>query len=194
MTIPNPIEQGNGVNMFVRLWRAFVLGSVCLVLLGIEMVLISLQTFPLLRMQGLRFGRVEIILFCTFVGNFAFIKVNSGNKFVKLTTTIVANWDHIYFLVIKRKEFYHICHSTLSVIKSDVCLSVHRCICVEKKNRLDTTECFIALIICSTCFGHFYAHHQELETICVLLPPMVSNALVTGGRRSGAGQQAMCPG
>ena len=48
-----------------------------------------------------------------------------------------------------------------------VCLSVHRCICVEKKNQLDVTEWFIALIICSTCFGHFYAHHQELETICV---------------------------
>jgi hypothetical protein len=35
---------------------------------------------------------------------------------------------------------------------------------VEKKNQLDTTEWFIALIVCSTCFGHFYAHHQELET------------------------------
>ena len=73
-------------------------------------------------------------------------------------------------------------------------LSVHRCICVENKNQLDATKWFIALIICSTCFGPFYAHHQELETICVLLPPMVCNALVAGGRRSGAGQQAMRPG
>ena len=48
-----------------------------------------------------------------------------------------------------------------------VCLSVHRCICVEKKNQIDVTEWFIAVMICSTCFGHFYAHHQELETICV---------------------------
>jgi hypothetical protein len=25
---------------------------------------------------------------------------------------------------------------------------------------------FIAdLIVCSTCFGHYYAHHQELESI-----------------------------
>lgn len=117
MTIPNRIEQGNGVNMFVTLWHAFVLGSVCLVLLGIEMVLISLQTFPLLRIKGLHFGRVEIILFCTFVGNFAFIKVNSENKYVQLTPTIAANWDHIYFLLIKRKDFYQICHSTLSLIK-----------------------------------------------------------------------------
>ena len=32
----------------------------------------------------------------------------------------------------------------------DVCLSVHRCICAKKKNQLDATEWFIALIICST--------------------------------------------
>ena len=48
--------------------------------------------------------------------------------------------------------------------KLDVCFSMHRCICVEKKNQLDGTEWFIELIICSTCFGNFYAHHQELET------------------------------
>ena len=79
--------------------------------------------------------------------------------------------------------------------KLDVCLSVHRYICVEKKNQLDVTECFIACIICSTCFGHLYAHHQEPETVCVcvLLLPMVCNALVAGGRTSGAGQQAMRP-
>jgi len=52
---------------------------------------------------------------------------------------------------------------------------------------------FVALIIHSTCFRHFYAHHQELETTCVLLPPMVCNALIAGGRRSGAEQQAMRP-
>jgi len=53
---------------------------------------------------------------------------------------------------------------------------------------------FIVLIICSTYFGHLYAHHQELETILVLLPLMVCSALVAGGRRSGAGQQDMGPG
>ena len=78
-----------------------------------------------------------------------------------------------------------------------MCLSVHRCICVEKKNQLDITECFIALKICSTCFGHFYAHHQELETICVLLPPMVYDALGAGCRGSGdiplPGRITCCP-
>ena len=75
-----------------------------------------------------------------------------------------------------------------------VCLSVHRCICVEKEIQLDATEWFIELIIRSACFGHFYAHHQELETICVLLPPVACDALVAGCRGSGAGQQAMRPG
>ena len=65
----------------------------------------------------------------------------------------------------------------------------------REENHLDATECFIALIICSTCFGHLYAHHQELdETILVLLPHMVCNALVAGGRLLGVEHQAVCPG
>jgi hypothetical protein len=66
---------------------------------------------------------------------------------------------------------------------------VHCCICIEKKNQLDVTECFIALMICPTRFGHFYAHHQELETICVLLLPMVFSAwlMVVRGQVQAAG-------
>ena len=37
---------------------------------------------------------------------------------------------------------------------------------VEIKCQLDATEVFIAdLIACSTCFGHHYAHHQELKRV-----------------------------
>ena len=37
---------------------------------------------------------------------------------------------------------------------------------MEIKCQLDATEVFIAdLIVCSTCFGHHYAHHQELKSI-----------------------------
>ena len=61
-------------------------------------------------------------------------------------------------------------------------------------NPVDATEWFIAIIKCSTCFGHFYAHHQELESMCVLLPPMVCDALFDGCRESGAGQQAILSG
>jgi len=61
----------------------------------------------------------------------------------------------------------------------------------REESHLDATEWFITPIIRSTCFGHLYVHRQALETILVLLPHMVCNALVVGGRRSGAGQQAM---
>ena len=63
----------------------------------------------------------------------------------------------------------------------------------REENQLDSTECFIAPIICSTCFGHLHAHHLELETILALLPHMVCNVLVAGGRLLGAEQQAMRP-
>jgi len=64
----------------------------------------------------------------------------------------------------------------------------------REENQLDATECLIALIICSTCFGHSFAHHQELETILVLLPHMVFNVLFAGGWLLGAEQQAMSLG
>ena len=62
---------------------------------------------------------------------------------------------------------------------------------VENKDQLDATEWFVELLICSTCFGHIYAYHQELETIRVLLPPMVCDALVAGCWGSSAGQPTM---
>jgi hypothetical protein len=38
---------------------------------------------------------------------------------------------------------------------------------------LDATKVFIAdLIACSTCFGHHYAHHQELKSIIQRLLPV----------------------
>ena len=61
----------------------------------------------------------------------------------------------------------------------------------RQENQLDDTEFFIGFIICSTRFGHLYAHHQEFETILVLLLHMVCNALVAGGRLLGPEQQAM---
>jgi len=50
---------------------------------------------------------------------------------------------------------------------------------VEIKCQLDAAEVFIAdLIACSTCFGHHYAHHQELKSIIQWLLPVVFRAVV----------------
>jgi len=52
--------------------------------------------------------------------------------------------------------------------------------CVEIKCQLDATEVFIADIIAySTCFGHNYAHHQELKSIIQWLLPVVFRAVQT---------------
>jgi len=57
------------------------------------------------------------------------------------------------------------------------CLSM--LIYVEIKYQLDATEVFIAdLIVCSTCFGHHYAHRQELKSIIQWLLPMVFGVVV----------------
>jgi len=48
---------------------------------------------------------------------------------------------------------------------------------VEIKCQLDAKEVFIAdLITRSTCFGHHYAHHQELKSIIQWLLPVVFGA------------------
>jgi len=50
---------------------------------------------------------------------------------------------------------------------------------VEIKCQLDATEVFIAdLIVCSTCFGHHYAHHQDLKSIIQWLLPVVFRDVV----------------
>ena len=50
---------------------------------------------------------------------------------------------------------------------------------MEIKYQLDATEVFIAdLIACSTCFGHHYAHHQELKSIIQWLLRVVFRAVV----------------
>jgi len=50
---------------------------------------------------------------------------------------------------------------------------------VEIKCQLHATEVFIAdLTACSTCFGHHYAHHQELKSIIQWLLPVLFRAVV----------------
>jgi len=48
-------------------------------------------------------------------------------------------------------------------------VSDHASLMICRENiQLHVTQWFIELIICSTCFRHYYAHHQELETIQVI--------------------------
>jgi len=45
---------------------------------------------------------------------------------------------------------------------------------MKNKNQLDATYYCTVLLIGSTCFGHYYAHHQELATIILITKLVVS--------------------
>ena len=45
---------------------------------------------------------------------------------------------------------------------------------LKNKNQLDATYYFIVLLVGSTCFGHYYARHQELATIMLSTTLVVS--------------------
>ena len=45
---------------------------------------------------------------------------------------------------------------------------------LKNKNQLDATYYFVVLLIGSTCFGHYYAHHQELATMMLSTTLVVS--------------------
>ena len=57
---------------------------------------------------------------------------------------------------------YHDCHHPyVSCTEIDIGY-------LKNKNQLDVTSYFIVLLIGSICFGHYYAHHQELATIMLI--------------------------
>ena len=45
---------------------------------------------------------------------------------------------------------------------------------LKNKNQLDATYYFIVFLIGSTCFGHYYAHHQELTAKMLITTLVVS--------------------
>ena len=61
---------------------------------------------------------------------------------------------------------------------SEPIVNKHLYLHVEIKCQLDAKEVFIAdLIACSTCFGHHYAHHQDLKSIVQWLLPVIFRAV-----------------
>ena len=65
---------------------------------------------------------------------------------------------------------------------------------MEINCQLDATEVFIAdLIVCSTCFGHDYAHHQEFKSIIQWLLRVVFCAVVFSSSWSGVELRVMRP-
>ena len=75
--------------------------------------------------------------------------------------------------------YYTVCLSRIYTFSIHVSFFKDCILYVETKCQLDANEVFIAdLIACSTCFGHHYAHHQELKSIVRGLLPVVFRAVV----------------
>ena len=52
----------------------------------------------------------------------------------------------------------------------------------REEDQLDATEWFIALVICSTCFGHLYVHHQEIQSSSFPHPGRVASCSAPNSR------------
>ena len=57
---------------------------------------------------------------------------------------------------------------------SDVYWTVHHCDNWRIINQIDVAYYFFVLLIGSTRFGHYYAHHQELSTVTLITTMVVS--------------------
>ena len=80
----------------------------------------------------------------------------------------------------------------------DVYWTLHHCDSWRIKNQLDATCYFILLLIDSTCFGHYYVHHQEFATVmlittsvvlflvCCVLEVMCGSGWIVSGLQSAA--------
>jgi len=62
-------------------------------------------------------------------------------------------------------------HCKLSWVTADYNVQHHNW---RIKYQLDATYYFIVLLIGSTCFGHYYAHHQDLATMMLITTLVVS--------------------
>ena len=56
-------------------------------------------------------------------------------------------------------------HYTFELLRDNSCIIYRYKTQLKNKIQLDATYYFIMLMLGSTCFGHHYAHHQELTTI-----------------------------
>jgi len=63
---------------------------------------------------------------------------------------------------------------TVTSNESDVYWTVHHCDNWWIKNRLDVICYFIVILVGSTCFGQYSAHHQELATMMFITTLVVS--------------------
>jgi len=71
-------------------------------------------------------------------------------------------------------QFFELPHIIVLIINLGYLTQPSCFLKLKNKNQLDATYCFIILMIGSTCFGHYYAHHQELTTVVLITTGWIS--------------------
>ena len=92
--------------------------------------------------------------------------------------SLQAQYSYKYIFVLRKYGCSLSCQNCEGYFFNLLLLSVH--IHVEIQCQLDATQFFFIadLIACSACFGHHYAHHQELRSIIRWSLPVVFRAVV----------------
>jgi len=97
----------------------------------------------------------------------------------QIKVSLPASWMWLILAHWPFKAYWLRASKSLTIRNCTFCQNCIYVFCVEIKCQLDATAIFIAdLIACSTCFGHHYAHHQELKSIIQWLLPVVFRAVV----------------
>ena len=81
---------------------------------------------------------------------------------------LLIGWTCFGHFCAHHQELATIMLITMLVILSDVYWTVYHCGNWRMKNQLEVTWYFIIRLIGSTCFGHYYAHHQEFATMMLI--------------------------
>jgi len=99
------------------------------------------------------------------------------------SSTHSAIWCFVFqFTVYSLLKTYELfAHKDMQYSDSDVYWTVRHLDNWKIKNQLDATYYFIVLLIGSTCFGHYYAHHQEFATMTLITTLVVSFCKDGGG-------------
>ena len=119
------------------------------------------------------FTHVFIHLKNTWAARAQSVLIHLRNLQVEGTPTTPTTPNHTPNLTFQTNAAYIMRISISTHLQNPVCFYV------EIKCQLDATEVFIAdLIACSTCFGHHYAHYQELKSFIQWLLPVVFRAVV----------------
>ena len=101
-------------------------------------------------------------------------KVSDPNIYIYISTSQKEEKGRLKFVLFQVQYVNFVEVWTGHTLTSDVYWILHHSDDWRTKNQLDAIYYLIVLLIGSTCFGHYYAHHQELATMMLIITLVVN--------------------